>query len=66
MRLDAFHWACQLDPEKSEISIDVTEHFQAEQADIRERPRRYTIRYGIDATSGAVSETIQIRNDPRE
>ena len=53
-----------LDAEKSEISIDATEHFQGDPGVIRERPRHYTIRYDIDAESGAVSETIQVRSDP--
>jgi hypothetical protein len=52
-----------LDAEKPEISIDATEHFQGDQGAIGERPRHYTIRYDIDAESGAVSETIRIRDD---
>jgi hypothetical protein len=55
-----------LDTEKSEISIDTTEHVQGEAGPIRERPRSYTIRYDVDAESGAVSETIQVRNDALE
>jgi hypothetical protein len=53
-----------LDAEKSEISIDVTEHTQGDQGAIRERPRNYTILYDVDAETGAVSETIRVRNDP--
>jgi hypothetical protein len=53
-----------LDAEKSEISIDVTEHFQDDHGPIRERPRSYTIRYDVDAESGAVSEAIQVHAGP--
>jgi hypothetical protein len=52
-----------LDAEKSEIAIDVTEHFQGDEGVIRERRRLYTIRYDVDPESGAVSETIRVRKD---
>lgn len=52
-----------LDAGKSAISIDVTEHFQGGEGPIRKRARRYTIRYDVDAKSGAVAETIRVRAD---
>ena len=50
-----------LDAEKSEVAIDVTEHFQGDEGPIRERPRHYTTHYDVDPESGAVSETIRVR-----
>jgi hypothetical protein len=50
-----------LDAEKSEIAIEVTEHFQGDEGRIRERSRLYTISYDVDSESGKVSETIRVR-----
>jgi hypothetical protein len=52
-----------LDAEKSEIAIDVIEHFQEDEGRIRERPRLYTITYDVDSESGEVSETIRVRKE---
>jgi hypothetical protein len=53
-----------LDAGKSELSIDATEHVPGDDGAIRERSRRYTLRYGVDPESGAVSETIRVRTSP--
>lgn len=52
-----------LDAERSQITIDVTEHFQGDGGGIRQRPGIYTLHYDIDPENGAVSETIRVSKD---
>jgi len=52
-----------LDAQKSEIAIEVTEHFPGDAGDVDARPRLYTIQYDVDPKSGVVSENIRVRGN---
>jgi hypothetical protein len=50
-----------LDPDATEVNVQVNEHFKGGEGLIEERPRAYVIDYDVDAATGAPVAAIRIR-----